>query len=319
MQELYFTWHTAYLGLKILLVAVLQTFAIWEPSRWIILKMQKRWPGLQAVRKRIAWSSSLLIPYAFLVGFARIFLEDNTNIWNAPVFSFTTVIWATGVSLLFILLELAIYESIFFFREWDRAREEADQLRQANYQIQLDLLKLQIQPHFLFNTLNTLIGLVEENEPKKVIRYTEQIASVYRYLLLANDQPMVSLREEIKFVEAYLYLLKMRYPEGLFVEMDIEEAGYDFKIPPLSLQLLIENAVKHNIITRAKPLQIGVLFDRKQLSVCVTNNLQRRTDQSGTGKGLKHLQRKLELLGAPPLKISETNDAFVVKVPVLQG
>lgn len=318
MQELFFTWSVPYLLPKILLVGILQTVLIWEPVRWIIRTQQRRMPGLRNARKRILMSGGLLIGYAFLIGFTRVFLEDRTNIWNSPALHPVTIAWSIGVCLLFIMLELAVYESIYFFIEWDRARQEAEQLKQLNYQIQFDSLKVQIQPHFLFNTLNTLIGLAEEDKPETVVKYTEEIAAVYRYLLVANDRELINLQEEVKFIEAYLYLIKTRFAEGLYISMELEADTQQFLIPPLSLQILLENAVKHNIITRAKPLQISVVLDATQHRITVQNNLQQKKEQvNSTGKGLAHLKKKLELLGLPPLQIRETPEHFAVSIPLL--
>jgi LytS/YehU family sensor histidine kinase len=298
-------------------VGILQTIAIWEPVRWIILKMQSRFPGLRNARRRILICGSILFAYAFVVGFGRVFLEDRTNIWHSPALHPITVAWATGVCLLFIMLELAVYESIYFFFEWNRAREEAEQLKQLNYQIQFDSLKVQIQPHFLFNTLNTLIGLVEEDKPETVVRYTEEIAAVYRYLLVANDHQLIALKEEIKFIEAYLYLIQTRYSQGLHVEMDLRGDLDKYLISPLSLQILLENAVKHNIITRARPLNIRIELDHINRQITVRNNLQHRTEGvQSTGKGLDHLRRKLELLGLPPMTIRRTEQDFTVSIPL---
>jgi len=316
MQELYLTWSVEYIGSKILLVAVLQTLIIWEPARYIIRRSQKRWGGITCAKWRISITATILACYACLIGFLRIWLEHVTRIWGSPALNPISIIWAMGVCLLFILLELCIYEAIYLFDEWKKTRDEAEQLRQANLQIQMDSLKVQIQPHFLFNTLNTLIALVEDAPRSTAVKYTEEIANVYRYLLVANEHPLIALREEMKFTDAYLFLIKTRYTDGLHISLPADEHIDDYETVSLAIQLLLENAVKHNIITRAHPLHIGLEIDNRRDRLTVTNNLQPRKDVTSTGKGLQQLKRKFELLNMPAMTVTQTADTFSVSIPL---
>ena len=183
--------------------------------------------------------------------------------------------------------------------------------------MQFDSLKGQIQPHFLFNTLNTLIGLMKMDIPR-AIEFTEEMAHVYRYLLEANDRQLISLEEEMKFANAYFFLLKTRYSEGLHMEVSEAAAMDNYQVPPLSLQLLIENAVKHNIITRDKPLFIKVDFQPAFKQVVVSNNVQRKPQAFRSGLGLMHFRKKFELLHIAGVKIVETDIEFSVNVPLIK-
>lgn len=317
MLEMFFSWQDEYLFAKVLLLTVLHTLSIWEPTRFLILFLRKKYAGLARVKHRLIMLFCLAVPYAVAVGLLRIFLEDFTNFWGVSVANVSTYFYTTGITVLFILLQIAVYESIYFFSEWNRTKTEAEELRQMNVQMQMESLKLQIQPHFLFNTLNTLIGLIEVNH-KRAISFTEELAFVYRYLMEANESNFISLEEEVKFVKSYFSLLKTRYPEGLFLNDELDELN-GFAVPPLSLQMLVENAVKHNSITKAKPLFIHIFFSMDEQRIKVENNLQTRAGIHTTpGVGLQHLKKKFRLLNLPDIHIENDGKYFVVSLPFMK-
>jgi hypothetical protein len=318
MLEMFFWWKDEHIFLKTVTLTLLYTLAIWEPTRMVILLLRKKWQGMVYVRRRVAVAAAILLPYAFLVGLARVFLEDYTNLWGIRIAHISVYSNIIGITILFIFLQVAIYESIYFFLEWDKSKTEAEELKRLNFQIQFDSLKVQIQPHFLFNSLNTLIGLMEI-DTGRARKFTEELAFMYRYFLQANEQELISLEEELNFVKAYFFLLKTRYPEGLHLQVN-EEAGADQSlVPPLSLQLLLENAVKHNVITNARPLYIQITLDGNRQEMTMTNNLQRKANAVRTGKGLSHLKKKFHLLGFPDIVIHENAAHFTVSVPFIKS
>ncbi|GAO44892.1 sensor histidine kinase [Flavihumibacter petaseus] len=316
MMDMLFTWKVAQLQLKIVFITILFSVLVWEPTRAVILLLRRRLPGLINLRSRVMWELLILIPYACLLGCARVYLEDLTLVWGVRVASLGNYLYTIGVCMLFILLEAAVYEGAYFFVEWNRARNEAEELKKINMQVQLDLLKVQIQPHFLFNTLNTLIGLIELR-PKDAIDFTEKLAYIYRYLLEANDRTLIELEEEVRFVRAFFSLLKTRYGNALHMQIDIP-GDQGFELPPLSLQILLENAVKHNAMTQARPLNFLVTLDEEENSLCIMNNIQLRDSVSGTGKGLPLLKKKFALLNLPPVEISSSRSHFVVTLPLVK-
>lgn len=318
MLEMFFSWRDENMWLKTLSITLLTTLAFWEPVRLVILLIRKKWKGLKWARRRIGLILLSVIPYAFFVGYARIYTEDHFNVWGVPVANFTSYSFSIGITLLFVLLQVAVYESTYFFDEWNKSKTEADELKKINFEIRFDSLKVQIQPHFLFNTLNTLIGLMKI-DTKRAIRFTEEMAHVYRYLLEANERQLIVLEEEMKFAQAYFFLLKTRYNEGLHLEINGEVDMSGYQLPPLSLQVLIENSVKHNITTRERPLYVRIDFQPALKQVVVSNNLQRKPKFFNSGTGLKNLKKRFALMSVPGLKIIEDEYTFSVTIPLIKS
>ena len=299
------------------MMTAVQTFLLWEPTRYLVLLLRKKWPGSKKVRKRLLLALSILLPYSTAIGVLRIYTEEWAHIFGGTIVVFASFAAICGLCVFLVVLQVIIYESIYFFMEWDKARREAEELKRVNVQVQMDSLKVQIQPHFLFNTLNTLIGLIEV-DGSRAIYFTEKLAYVYRYLLEANDCSLISLEEELEFTNAYFYLIKTRYPQGLYLEFKNKEQLYAWQIPPLTLQLLLENAVKHNVVTKKDPLHIRIEFNAQEECLLVTNNLQRKTAEVSTGKGLLHIKKKFQLLNLPEPAIYSTINEFSVKVPLIK-
>ncbi|HYC29129.1 MAG TPA: histidine kinase, partial [Chitinophagaceae bacterium] len=291
MLDMFFGPPVTYLLLKTIVVTCIFIILVWEPVRIVALGAYKKWGGVHDTLKRRLIMAAILVPYGFLLGFMRIFIEGKMlHIWGVRVFNIPVFLTFTGISMLFILLGFVFYEVIFYIQRWQITQLEANELKKLNVQMQFDSLKVQIQPHFLFNTLNTLIGLIERDQ-QHAIRFTEDLAYVYRYLLEATQSTIISLEEELKFARIYFSLLKTRYPEGLFLEEVIDDPSL-YEVPPLSLQVLIENAVKHNTITRAHPLFINIRFDGEAERIIVKNNYQPKNHVVRSGHGLQHLRKK---------------------------
>jgi len=194
----------------------------------------------------------------------------------------------------------------------ERRQVELEQMKQAYLQANLSSLKEQLSPHFLFNTFNTLNSLTSEQQVKD---YVEQMANVYRYLLDYQKNDLVDLKQELDFVKSYLYIMQVRLESALDVTIGIDPSFYKTKVPPLTLQLLIENAIKHNIASKMKPLRIQLSADRDGLEV--RNNLQPKSSIPGTsGLGLTNINQRYQLLFAKEIKIEMEDDFFTVKLPM---
>ncbi|HRI62343.1 MAG TPA: histidine kinase, partial [Saprospiraceae bacterium] len=182
---------------------------------------------------------------------------------------------------------------------------------------EIDLLKTQVNPHFLFNSLSILSSLVHVN-PDLSERFIEQLARSYRYILEQKDQPLVTLRTELDFIRSYAFLLQIRFENKFDLRLDIAEPDLDrYKIAPLTLQLLIENAVKHNRMSVKEPLIVEVCLENEQTLV-VKNRLQpRTTPPASTGLGLQNIINRYALLTDRPVLAGEREEEFVVKVPML--
>ena len=215
---------------------------------------------------------------------------------------------------------LTLYEATYFFQQWEANARRADQLAHTSTQAQLDALHSQLDPHFLFNNLNTLAALIEPgNVPAQ--QFVEQLADVYHYVLLAQGQATVPLAEELAFVETYLALHKVRFRENLVVEVAVPPAALARRVAPLSVQVLVENALKHNVASRQHPLHLRLSASANNLDfLLVENTLRPRTTglAPGTGTGLPNVRRRYELLhAAQPLEVTAADGLFRVKLPLL--
>lgn len=192
---------------------------------------------------------------------------------------------------------------------------ENEQLQAENIRNQYEVLKNQLNPHMLFNSLNTLRLLVRENQDKAQ-DYIQELSRVLRYTLQSNESQSVSLREEMEFASAYMFLLKMRFENNLLFDLQINKALEDYRLPPMSVQVLIENAVKHNEISNRKPLTIHIATDDKGY-LSVANDIQPKwTPISGTGIGLANLAKRYRLLYGQDIQITEDKE-FTVRIPLI--
>ncbi|WP_159466746.1 sensor histidine kinase [Dyadobacter sp. 3J3] len=198
----------------------------------------------------------------------------------------------------------------------EQARTRAERLEKENLQTRFLALKNQLSPHFLFNSLSILTSLIEKNPQQSVI-YVNRLSRSYRYILEHSQDETVTLKKELNFIEAYVFLLKSRFEEKLEVIVDIPvEYQNQFKIAPLTLQLLIENAVKHNQMSAEQPLQISIVSDKAYLTI--SNPIHRRKqDIVSIQVGLKNVVRRYALLTKNPVAVKEENGCFTVKIPLL--
>ena len=215
----------------------------------------------------------------------------------------------------FLALSGILLAALLFFiirsREARLGREA--QLKRENVESQFAALKSQINPHFLFNSFNTLITIIEEN-PRIAVEYVEHLSDFYRSMMAYRERDFITLQEEKELVESFHFLLKKRYEDGFHLINRIN--GEPGLVMPLALQLLVENAVKHNIISKTKPLTIEVFRDDDNY-VVVRNNIQKKiTPESSTHFGLQSLIHRYRLLGERPVIVTDDNHYFTVKVPI---
>jgi len=196
------------------------------------------------------------------------------------------------------------------------ARTQLINLQKENLQSQFDVLKQQVNPHFLFNSLNVLTSLIKL-EPDLAERFSEQLSKVYRYVLENKDNELVDLNTELNFLDAYIFLLNIRFVDKLKVNINIPEARRSDQIIPLAMQLLIENAIKHNIMSKSEPLIISIFIDPDNF-LNIVNNLQERPSQLvSTGVGLQNIINRYLLLNNTAPSFEKTNTHFIAKVPLV--
>jgi LytS/YehU family sensor histidine kinase len=202
-----------------------------------------------------------------------------------------------------------------FLMNWRQAALDVETFKKESAIAKYESLKNQINPHFLFNSLNALTNLVYEDQDKAA-KFIKQLSDVYRYVLDTREKEVITLKEELGFVRSYLFLQQIRFGNNLKVAVDLD--GVDGQIAPLALQLLVENAIKHNVISTDDPLSIKIDF--QDGFICVENNLQKKTmiSETGAGLGLENIKSRYKFLTDEEVFISEADEKFLVKLPLIK-
>ena len=210
-----------------------------------------------------------------------------------------------------LLLEILVFTICYLVQT---TRISRLQLSRSEYQY--ERLKQQINPHFLFNSLNILDYLVQEQETERASTFIRKLANIYRYMLRNDEKPLVKISEELDFTKMYIDLLRERFIEGMVFVIDVDENLYDKSIVPCSLQLLVENATKHNIVSAESPLTIKIKCDGEYITV--SNNLQERTHgQPSTHLGLANIRRQYMDITRREIFVEKTENEFIVKLPII--
>lgn len=264
--------------------------------------------------KRITLAGCLHIPVTAALISVVVSLYSQFHLFGYQ-FRWTDYLWALLAGALADVVGISMSEGIYSYHRWKETTLLAEQLSKEKLQTQLDSLIQQVNPHFLFNSLNTLSALIHE-DPAMAQKYLSELSKVYRYLLKTNDDMLTTLTLEMQFMDSYFHLLKMRFSEGICFSLDIDEIYLSYLIPPLTIQLLVENAVKHNSSSRSKPLNIHISV--KDARVTVRNNLQRRSFTLEGGKvGLSNISSKYRLIGNLDILVQEVSTEFLVTVPLI--
>ena len=204
--------------------------------------------------------------------------------------------------------------SRLFLLNWRQSAIDAEAMKRASIKAQYDSLKNQVNPHFLFNSLNALTNLVYQDQDKAA-RFIKQLSEVYRYVLDSRDKEVVPISEELKFLESYLFLQQIRFGDKLIVQIDIPKT--EGRVAPLALQMLVENAIKHNVISEEDPLTIEIF--RLEENLIVQNTLKRKQilSEDSSGLGLENIKKRYEFLSDKSVIVEETGSKFKVTLPIL--
>jgi LytS/YehU family sensor histidine kinase len=190
-------------------------------------------------------------------------------------------------------------------------------LLKTNAETRFEVLKNQVNPHFLFNSLNTINSLIVTDQ-QAAVNFVNNMSDVYRYVLKSHELNSIPLQEELRFMAAYNEMLKGRYGDKMQITLQVQNDYWQYRVPPMALQILVENAVKHNIASHNKPLQIRI-FTNAMGGLVVENNLQKRNDpEISTGVGLQNLNQRVKYLSNHHLIIQQTPNSFSVTVPLMQ-
>jgi LytS/YehU family sensor histidine kinase len=210
-----------------------------------------------------------------------------------------------------------LHEGISRYESWNANMKETEQLRKAYKQSQLMGLKSQVTPHFLFNSLNTLSSLISEDE-EAAEKFLNEMSKVYRYMLRNDDDQLVTLQTELTFIDSYIYLLKARYPNALELITSVTEEDKLKYLPPLTLQVIIENAILQNAFSRTLPLRIAI-YSEDDEDIVIRNNIQPKiiTEPMDYETGLDNLVNKYRLLNHSSILIEEKDTERIIRLPLI--
>lgn len=297
-------------------VGLAYTVVYWMVFRYLLIFFKKKFPAQADFTKRVTLQVGSVVVVFFSL---KILLDPVLH----PLLS--EVVDTAGVhgvsmsiaSLMVTFLVLGIYETTSFYFQLQKEQLEKEQLLKENAQGQLESLKNQVNPHFFFNSLNTLAYLIPE-DPAKAENFVQKLSKAYRYILEIREREVAALREELDFLDSYTCLLQERFGENLKITVDVPEPFMQHGVVPLSMQMLFENAIKHNIVSSQQPLHIEVAVERGDQLV-VKNTLQRKQQAMPSTKvGLQNIQRRYSLLSGREIEVFDGQGFFTVVLPLLE-
>ncbi|MBN1119186.1 MAG: histidine kinase [Bacteroidales bacterium] len=246
---------------------------------------------------------SIIVPYYF-----------GTYIWKLTGDNLKyAIIENAFINIAIDLVVISVYYSFYLVYYWNKALERYEDLKRENINAKYNALKNQVNPHFLFNSLNTLTGVVEQDQ-QLAVKYIKKLSDIYRYVLEQQNKELIQISKELEFLNDFIYLSEIRHGEGLKTEISIGSA--DKYIVPLGIQLLVENAIKHNIISDDQPLSIQISEEDGYL--VVKNNLQKKNSiKNKEPQGIENLINRYEYISDKPVQVEESANEFVVKIPII--
>lgn len=293
----------------------LVTASLFFGCAFIIGFLNKRMPWKNQFSRRIFVEILMIFSYTTLTQYLIILLLEGTPMFIievTPELIFRNIIFSNTIT----LIVVAMIEGIYFFQNWRQSMLAAERLEKEHLQSSLSNLRAQLDPHFMFNSLNVLSTLIR-TDPLRAEQFVEDFAKVYRYLLEVKNDMAVPLKDELAFVERYLNLQKIRFHEGLQYHVNINPEHLNLYLPPLSLQEMVGNAIKHNIISREHPLQLRLLSNGKGL--IVENNVQSRTSGViSTGVGLQNLRERYRYLSAEEPRFELADGKYKAYLPLIK-
>jgi two-component system, LytTR family, sensor kinase len=289
-----------------------------------------QWAGIQIIHgyldRKISWIEApvkkvfveILTFLAYSVTSFILIQFFNYYVWNGilPAQAWSSIIRSVPYTLVISFIISLIFTATGFFFAWKKSFQQAEKLKVEMLAYKYESLRNQINPHFLFNSMNVLSDLVYEDQALAV-KFIQQMSDLFRYVLDSRDKELVPLKDELEFVRSYTFMLKTRFEEKLKIDIDVQAAADDF-IVPMSLQLLIENAVKHNEVSEAFPLRISIRKTGDSLEV--ENNLQPKNVGDDSKKtGLKNITQQYAFFSEKPIRIITSDDRFLVRFPILKS
>lgn len=270
--------------------------------------------SLMQYHAKVKWKDycrTILVNLALLAAFTIIGGIVSRQFFRNTVLPLNGSFFRCMVGMFLAIVELKIIAVTHFASEKEK---ENKSLQLANTTMELELLKTQLNPHFLFNAFSTLAGVIHEN-PAKAQHYITQLANIFRYSLNKEKEGLTTVEKEIEQLRSYAELMKMRYESGFHLSIDIDTSSYSKLLPHISLQPLVENALKHNVATADSPLHVSIKNEKKFL--VIENNIQQKPfPEPGAGIGLHNLQERVRILIQQEMEILRTDSEFIVKLPL---
>jgi len=290
------------------------TAAMWLGCRFIINKLWYHFPWEKHPVKHLVLEVVFIALYTFIVvslefGLGKLMIDK-------PFLKYYDFLAIYISSLVISLVISFLHEAVFFYLLWISSSKKAERLEKESLLSQFETLKNQVNPHFLFNSFNTLIALIEEDR-EAAVAYVQKLSDFFRTILQLRDKTIITLCEEIELINAYIFIQKKRYGENLMLNNKLPEASMDYGIAPLTLQMLIENAIKHNVIATGRPLVIELSISERNYLV-VQNNLQKRTEEEpSAGLGLQNIRNRYKFLSDKEPEIMISAMKYTVAIPLL--
>lgn len=279
-----------------------------------ILDKKISWEIKPIKRFAIQWLLSLGIGllFAIVLRWALVFLFISftyVNLFDEMVVTIFVLLVTTTIT----VIDL----SLFLLEKWRFSLAELERFKKENAESQFESLRAQVNPHFLFNSLNTLSALIFQDQ-QKAESFVRELSDVYRYILENKDRELVTLKKELEIVKSYIYLIILRFEQNLTVDMEIDPKLDESMIPPLTLQMLVENATKHNVISKKRPLNVKIYSDDEY--IVVSNNIQKKEIKSYSSKlGLTNISSRFGFLTDRKVEIIENANEFQVKIPLIKS
>lgn len=289
--------------------ALVITSGIWLGCMTIVGILWKKYPWEFHPVKHLIIEVVAIAVYTSVFGVLIGFVEFKLGIFTPS----DTLVMEIFVTLLITFFITAIHELVFFYKQWKHHFSRSVRLERDKIQAKYEALKTQVNPHFLFNSLNSLTTLVDDNE--NAVAYIQDLSEFLRYMLTSRDKDLVLLREELQLLRKYISLQESRFRDSLNINLDVPESAWHYALPPLILQMLVENCIKHNIISKENPLKVSIRANGN--SIVVENLLQKRPGVTSTGQGLKNITGRYNLFSVREVRIEETATVFRVTIPLL--
>jgi len=290
-------------------------FLVWQGNRYLLFTLRSYFNWFNKPIKKIL---ALLFAISFYtIPLSALLLMGWYHIFKNGVVDWSVVNTSTLIIMICVVFITHVYETVFLVKQAESDQLKKEQLERAKAEAELEALKNQVDPHFIFNSLNTLSHLIED-KPEKAKLFNDNLAEIYRYILQNKARDLILLKEEIEFVKHYFSLLRIRFEDAVELQIQVDDSiAEQYLIPPISLQILVENAIKHNEFSDQNPLRIHIQLGDQALTV--RNEVRKKQlRKPSSGIGLKNLDERYQLITSKQMMIDGSESEFIVRLPVLK-